>query len=205
MDPQAAIDRILETENLTDGLEDNDANWLLDWGINSLPALIGEMEDEDAAGTKVNDLMSVMRKINQNTADRETADPQEIEPPSQPFLRHIPRHLGAPGRFQRKMRSNCRQTWLVKLLVRPSRRFSKLFNPLVDRQINGYETEYAESYLYQRCRFSDHHNLSLPWQLPNSNSKPTSNRGDPTGDTHPILLGRWACLAASVLHQPQPT
>jgi len=33
MDRQTAIDRITETENLTDGLEDDDANWLLDWEI----------------------------------------------------------------------------------------------------------------------------------------------------------------------------
>jgi hypothetical protein len=31
MDRQTAIDRITEPENLTDGLEDDDANWLLDW------------------------------------------------------------------------------------------------------------------------------------------------------------------------------
>jgi hypothetical protein len=73
MDKQAAIDRILETENLTDGLEDDDANWLLNWGINFLPALIGELEDEEAAGVKVNELMAVMRKINQITADRAAA------------------------------------------------------------------------------------------------------------------------------------
>ncbi len=73
MDHQAAVDRILETENLTDGLEDDEANWLLNWGIGYLPALIGALEDEEAAGAKVNELMAVMRKINQIVADREAA------------------------------------------------------------------------------------------------------------------------------------
>jgi hypothetical protein len=78
MDKQAAIDRILETENLTDGLEDDDAKWLLDWGIGFLPALIGELEDEDAAGAKVNELMAVMRQINQIVADRNAASPEDL-------------------------------------------------------------------------------------------------------------------------------
>jgi hypothetical protein len=78
MDKQAAIDRILETENLTDGLEDDDAKWLLDWGIGFLPALIGELEDEDAAGAKVNELMAVMRQINQIVADRNATSPEDL-------------------------------------------------------------------------------------------------------------------------------
>lgn len=73
MDKQAAIDRILETENLTDGLEDEDAKWLLDWGINHVPALIGNSTDEQVAGVKVNQLMAVIRKINQIVADRQDA------------------------------------------------------------------------------------------------------------------------------------
>jgi hypothetical protein len=78
MNNQAAIDRILETENLTDGLEDQDARWLLDWGINNLPALIGNLQDEDAAGAKVNELMAVMRKINQIVADRQIAPVKDL-------------------------------------------------------------------------------------------------------------------------------
>jgi hypothetical protein len=78
MDKQAAIDRILETENLTDGLEDEDAKWLLDWGVNYVPALIGKLSDEDAAGAKVNQLMAVMRKINQIVADRQDAAAEDL-------------------------------------------------------------------------------------------------------------------------------
>jgi hypothetical protein len=78
MDKQAAIDRILETENLTNGLEDEVANWLLDWGIKLVPDLIGGLQDEDAAGKKVNQLMAVMRKINQIVADREAAAVEDL-------------------------------------------------------------------------------------------------------------------------------
>ena len=78
MDKQTAIDRILETENLTDGLEDEDANWLLDWGIHYVPILIGELQDEDAAGAKLNQLMAVMRKINQIVADRQDATAEDL-------------------------------------------------------------------------------------------------------------------------------
>lgn len=78
MNEQAAIDRILETENLTDGLEDEDANWLLDWGVDQVPELIGGINDNEAAGTKVNELMAVMRRLNQITADRAVKPPQAL-------------------------------------------------------------------------------------------------------------------------------
>jgi hypothetical protein len=71
VEEQIAIDRILETENLTDGLEDDDASWLLDWGIAQVHGLISGIEDDDFAGAKVNALMAVMRRLNQIAADRE--------------------------------------------------------------------------------------------------------------------------------------
>jgi hypothetical protein len=64
MDKQIFVDRILETENLTDELEDDDANWLIDWGIGQLDGILDGLEDEEAAGERVTDLMAVMRKIN---------------------------------------------------------------------------------------------------------------------------------------------
>ncbi len=70
MNEEMAIERITETENLTDGLEDPDANWLLNWGIGYVRDLIGGIEDDERAGAKINALMAVMRKLNQITADR---------------------------------------------------------------------------------------------------------------------------------------
>jgi hypothetical protein len=70
MNEQTVIDRITETENLTDGLEDEDANWLIDWGISHACMLIQNLEDDETANTKLIELMAVMRRINQITADR---------------------------------------------------------------------------------------------------------------------------------------
>ena len=78
MDKQIFIDRILETENLTDQLEDADANWLLNWGISRLDQLVSNLEDEEQAGEKVNSLMAVMRKINRIAGWRQEKDVEEL-------------------------------------------------------------------------------------------------------------------------------
>ncbi len=64
MDHQVLIDRLLESENLTDNLEDEDANTLIKWGISQVSPLTNGITDEDAAGEKVNNLMALMRQIN---------------------------------------------------------------------------------------------------------------------------------------------
>ncbi len=86
MNEQAAIDRILETENLTDGLEDDDANWLIDWGIERVRPLIAGIEDDEAAGEKVSQLMAVRRRLNQITADREVKSAEELAADVDQFL-----------------------------------------------------------------------------------------------------------------------
>ena len=64
MDRQLLIDRLLESENLTDNLEDDAANKLINWGIRQVDALTNGLQDEEAAGTKINHLMSLMRSVN---------------------------------------------------------------------------------------------------------------------------------------------
>ena len=65
MDRQSFIDRMLETENLTDQLEDDDANILLDWGIGQIDNLLEDIDnDEELAGTRINNLMDFMRGLN---------------------------------------------------------------------------------------------------------------------------------------------
>jgi hypothetical protein len=64
MDKKPFVERLLEVENLTDELQDRDANWLLDWGIGKLDTLLSDISDPETAGLKVNRLMAVMRKIN---------------------------------------------------------------------------------------------------------------------------------------------
>ena len=72
MDIQAAIDRILEAENLTDALEDEDASQLINWGIEKVPGLlVGLDNDDEAAGNKINQLMADMRLVNQAVGDRQ--------------------------------------------------------------------------------------------------------------------------------------
>jgi len=75
LDRQTFVDRLLEVENLTDQLEDDEANILLDWGISKIDGLIDGIDDHDAAGEKINGLMHVMRGLNSlagNPADIST-------------------------------------------------------------------------------------------------------------------------------------
>ncbi len=78
MDKERFTERILETENLTDELEDADANWLLDWGIARLDAVLLGVKDEETAGNRVNALMAVMRKINRITGSYTSQSPQAL-------------------------------------------------------------------------------------------------------------------------------
>jgi hypothetical protein len=64
-DPQNFIDRMLETENLSEYLEDEDADYLINWGVAQLKENIGKIEDINAAGEYTNDLMGFMRILNQ--------------------------------------------------------------------------------------------------------------------------------------------
>lgn len=77
MDKQAAIDRILENENLTGGLEDQDAKLLLDWGLSRL-ALFSKNDDPVALDKMVNALMVVMHQVNQVISSRETVPVMEL-------------------------------------------------------------------------------------------------------------------------------
>ena len=78
MDKKLFVERMLETENLTDELQDPSANWLLNWGIGLLDVLLKDATDEEAAGLKVNALMAVMRKINRMVGIRLDKDPAAL-------------------------------------------------------------------------------------------------------------------------------
>ena len=68
-DPQKFIDRLLEAENLTDYLEDEDADYLINWGVAQLREIIGKIEDITTAGECANDLMGFLRTLNQITGN----------------------------------------------------------------------------------------------------------------------------------------
>lgn len=79
MDRQVLIDRLLESENLTDNLEDDDANALIKWGISQISPLVKGITDEDAAGEKVNRLMGLMRQVNSIAGNLSTVSEDKIQ------------------------------------------------------------------------------------------------------------------------------
>lgn len=79
MDRQVLIDRLLESENLTDNLEDDDANALIKWGISQISPLVNGITDEDAAGEKVNHLMGLMRQVNSIAGNLSTVSEDKIQ------------------------------------------------------------------------------------------------------------------------------
>ncbi len=78
MDRQLLIDRLLETENLTDNLEDDSANVLIDWGIAQIDHLVKGIEDENSAGEKVNHLMRLMRGVNSIAGNPSTVSHDQL-------------------------------------------------------------------------------------------------------------------------------
>jgi hypothetical protein len=78
MDRRLFVDRILESENLTDELEDSDAKWLLTWGIDRLDQMLSGISDEETANEKVTALMAVMRKINRIVGWRQQKEPEDL-------------------------------------------------------------------------------------------------------------------------------
>jgi len=78
MEKEIYVERLLETENLTDELEDQDANWLLEWGIARLDRALEGATDEETAGSRVNALMAVMRKINRVAGSRTERTPEDL-------------------------------------------------------------------------------------------------------------------------------
>jgi hypothetical protein len=78
MNKQPYIERMLENENLTDELEDPDANWLLDWGSSQMDTVLEGANDSETAGNRANALMAVMRKINRIAGSYADKSPQSL-------------------------------------------------------------------------------------------------------------------------------
>jgi hypothetical protein len=79
MGKELYVERMLGVENLTDELEDPQANWLLNWGVARLDAVLKAAGgDPEAAGNKVNALMAVMRKINRMAGARQSAGAEAL-------------------------------------------------------------------------------------------------------------------------------
>jgi hypothetical protein len=80
MDEKIFVERILENENLTSSLVDDDANWLLNWGTGQVKGLIQGIGDVNVAGEKVNALMAVMRKMNRLVGEGDWPPVDELVP-----------------------------------------------------------------------------------------------------------------------------
>ena len=78
METKAAVDVILATENLTDRLEPQDGQWLLDWAISQTGKLIDGLYNEQVALGKLNALIAVVRKLNQIVGSRTTKTPDAL-------------------------------------------------------------------------------------------------------------------------------
>lgn len=78
MEKERFVERMLETENLTDELEDADARWLLEWGTGQIDRVLEGIYEDEAAGSKVNALMAVVRKINRMVGSREKRASQDL-------------------------------------------------------------------------------------------------------------------------------
>ena len=80
VDQQNFIDRMLEVENLTDELEDEDAEFFLKWGVEQLKQTLSSVDDAEAAGEYSNNLMGFMRTVNQVAGDLENIQPEDLAP-----------------------------------------------------------------------------------------------------------------------------
>jgi hypothetical protein len=79
MDKKIFIERLVETENLTDELDDQDAKWLLDWGVRHLDDTLLGVTDEDTATHRITALMAIMRHTNHLVGNRRNAGPEILE------------------------------------------------------------------------------------------------------------------------------
>jgi hypothetical protein len=78
IDLKILTDRMLETENLTDNLEDDDAKYLLDWGVSQIPFITMETTDMEYAGQRVTFLMRSMRAINRIAGNWPDLEPGQL-------------------------------------------------------------------------------------------------------------------------------
>ena len=86
MDAQAAVERLLETANLTDDLDDEAADKLIEWGADSLRTLIAPDDDDQTSGDKLNKVMALMRAVRQIARNARFTDAQGLQHYIQLFL-----------------------------------------------------------------------------------------------------------------------
>ncbi len=100
MDPTLAVDRILETGNLTDNLRDTEANWLIEWGVQHVRALVEPIADEEAGWEVVSQLMGLMRELNRLAATATTGNIERLTDDVKHFLGHYAAVFATPDHSQ---------------------------------------------------------------------------------------------------------
>jgi hypothetical protein len=78
IDLKILTSRMLEAESLTDNLEDDDAKYLLDWGVSQIPIIIGETTDIEYANQRVSFLMRAMRTLNRIAGNWPDLEPGQL-------------------------------------------------------------------------------------------------------------------------------
>lgn len=74
---ERAVERILDSENVRGMLQDEDAQWLIDWGIEQIRLLLKDVNDQDVADETTYRLMLVMRALNRFGAE-ESNTPENV-------------------------------------------------------------------------------------------------------------------------------
>lgn len=106
IDRQLFVDRILESENLTDQLEDDEADTLLNWGISQIDNLLEDVHDEEAAGEKINQLMHVMRGLNSLAGNPSRASQEAIADLLNRYSKMVGRSVGVEEDERRSVAKN---------------------------------------------------------------------------------------------------
>ena len=77
-DRQNFVDRMLETENLTDELEDEPAKWLINWGVEKIDIVTDGIDDEELASEQVGNLMRFMRRLNRIAGNMDSLTAEDL-------------------------------------------------------------------------------------------------------------------------------
>ena len=77
-DRQNFVDRMLETENLTDELEDEPAKWLINWGVEQIDIVTDGIDDEELASEQVGNLMRFMRRLNRIAGNMDSLTAEDL-------------------------------------------------------------------------------------------------------------------------------
>lgn len=77
-DRQIFVERMLESENLTDELQDEEARWLIRWGIAQLDTILAGIEDPDISAQRASSLMHLIQSLNRMAGNPASVLPQDL-------------------------------------------------------------------------------------------------------------------------------